>query len=97
MLVIVPSTTIGNWEKEFETWAPQLSVVAMKGSKFSRDLIRTNEVVSDDPKSSRLKCHVLIASYEHTILDGSFYNKIEWEVMVCDEGHRLKVRDTFVC
>ena len=32
----------------------------------------------------------MIASYEHTILEGAFYNKHEWEVLVCDEGHRLK-------
>lgn len=91
-LIIVPATTIGNWIKEFEIWAPNVIAVAIGGTKFARELIRDNEVLGNSD-SIGLKCHVVIASYEHTLMDGAFYKKHAWEVMVCDEGHRLKNDD----
>jgi chromodomain-helicase-DNA-binding protein 4 len=91
-LIIVPATTIGNWVREFETWAPEISAVALGGTKMARELIRDREVMGNS-ESIGLKCQVVIASYEHTLTDGSFFKKREWEIMVCDEGHRLKNDD----
>jgi chromodomain-helicase-DNA-binding protein 4 len=91
-LIIVPATTIGNWVREFETWAPEISAVALGGTKTARELIRDKEVIGNS-ESIGLKCQVVIASYEHTLMDGAFFRKHPWEIMVCDEGHRLKNDD----
>ena len=48
ILVIVPSTTIGNWKNEFKRWAPSIKAVAMGGSKYSRDLIRDSEILGGE-------------------------------------------------
>jgi hypothetical protein len=38
-LVVVPLTTLGNWERELATWAPYLRVVSLHGSAASRQLL----------------------------------------------------------
>lgn len=35
-LVIVPLSTMRNWEREFALWAPQLNVVALSGNADAR-------------------------------------------------------------
>lgn len=35
-LVVVPLSTMRNWEREFALWAPQLNVVALSGSADAR-------------------------------------------------------------
>lgn len=42
-LVSAPLSTIINWEREFEMWAPDMYVVTYVGDKDSRAVIRENE------------------------------------------------------
>lgn len=39
-LIIVPLSTLGNWEREFSVWAPHLNVVTYIGSAEARQVIR---------------------------------------------------------
>lgn len=41
-------STIINWEREFETWAPDFYVVTYVGDKDSRAVIRENEFSFDE-------------------------------------------------
>ncbi|CCA67695.1 probable CHD1-transcriptional regulator [Serendipita indica DSM 11827] len=95
-LVVVPNSTILNWMREFQTWAPQLRAVAYYGEAASRDVTREYEIFHSSVASgqTKLKLHVLVTTYE------TFLNKVEWatvfrapsrwEVLVVDEGQRLK-------
>ena len=47
-LVSAPLSTIINWEREFEMWAPDFYVVTYTGDKDSRAIIRENEFSFDD-------------------------------------------------
>lgn len=38
-LVVVPLSTMASWQREFETWAPDLNVVTYVGDVTSRDLV----------------------------------------------------------
>ncbi|XP_066907569.1 chromodomain-helicase-DNA-binding protein Mi-2 homolog [Halyomorpha halys] len=100
-LVSVPLSTIINWEREFETWAPDFYVVTYVGDKDSRAVIRENEFSFDDNairggrsvskvRSSAIKFHVLLTSYELISIDVACLGSIEWAVLVVDEAHRLK-------
>ena len=44
----VPLSTMINWEREFELWAPELYVVSYYGDRDSRAVIRENEFSYDD-------------------------------------------------
>ena len=37
-LVVVPLSTMRNWEREFATWAPHLNVVSLSGNQAARQV-----------------------------------------------------------
>lgn len=94
-------STIINWEREFETWAPDFYVVTYVGDKDSRMVIREHELsfeegaVSRGPRVSKIRCstvkfHVLLTSYELVCIDAACLGSLDWAVLVVDEAHRLK-------
>uniref|UniRef100_A0A8C5HZI4 DNA helicase n=1 Tax=Gouania willdenowi TaxID=441366 RepID=A0A8C5HZI4_GOUWI len=101
-LVSAPLSTIINWEREFEMWAPDMYVVTYVGDKDSRAVIRENEFsfegnairggkkASKMKKDSNIKFHVLLTSYELITIDQAILGSIEWACLVVDEAHRLK-------
>lgn len=58
------------------------------GGKEDRQLCRDNDWYYDHEES--LKFQVLITSYETFRIDCNFFSKIDWEVVIMDEGHRVK-------
>jgi hypothetical protein len=42
-LVVVPLSTLPNWEREFRAWAPQLNIVSFAGNAASRAVIKNRE------------------------------------------------------
>ncbi|XP_074874301.1 chromodomain-helicase-DNA-binding protein 5 [Carettochelys insculpta] len=101
-LVSAPLSTIINWEREFEMWAPDFYVVTYTGDKESRAVIRENEFSFEDnairsgkkvfrmKKEAQIKFHVLLTSYELITIDQAILGSIEWACLVVDEAHRLK-------
>ncbi|CAL8374748.1 unnamed protein product [Boreogadus saida] len=101
-LVSAPLSTIINWEREFELWAPDMYVVTYVGDKDSRAVIRENEFSFEDnairggkkaskmKKDSTVKFHVLLTSYELITIDTAVLGSIDWACLVVDEAHRLK-------
>ncbi|XP_076158076.1 chromodomain-helicase-DNA-binding protein 4a [Alosa pseudoharengus] len=101
-LVSAPLSTIINWEREFELWAPDMYVVTYVGDKDSRAVIRENEFSFEDnairtgkkasrmKKEAQVKFHVLLTSYELITIDMAILGSIEWACLVVDEAHRLK-------
>ncbi|KAI0673358.1 hypothetical protein C8Q78DRAFT_968243 [Trametes maxima] len=95
-LVVVPNSTITNWVREFERWAPNLRVVPFYGESKSREIIKKYELFHAHPASGTTgaKYHVLVTTYE-TVTNVKefgpvFKNTPRWEVLVVDEGQRLK-------
>ncbi len=100
-LVSVPLSTIINWEREFETWAPDFYVVTYVGDKDARTVTREHELSFEEGavrggakackiRSASVKFHVLLTSYELVSIDAALLSSIEWAVLVVDEAHRLK-------
>uniref|UniRef100_A0A665XDR4 Chromodomain helicase DNA binding protein 5 n=1 Tax=Echeneis naucrates TaxID=173247 RepID=A0A665XDR4_ECHNA len=101
-LVSAPLSTIINWEREFEMWAPDFYVVTYTGDKDSRAIIRENEFTFEDSavksgrkvfrmkKDTPIKFHVLLTSYELITIDQAILGSITWACLVVDEAHRLK-------
>lgn len=94
-LVLVPLSTMPNWLSEFSLWAPNLNVVEYHGCSKARAIIRQYEWHATDPndlnkKTLSYKFNVLLTTYEMVLADSSHLRGVPWEVLVVDEGHRLK-------
>lgn len=81
-LVIVPLSTLTNWNLEFEKWAPSVSKIVYKGPpnarKQQQQAIRWGNF------------QVLLTTYEYIIKDRPVLCKVKWQHMIVDEGHRMK-------
>ncbi|QCD83815.1 ATP-dependent helicase HepA [Vigna unguiculata] len=94
-LVLVPLSTMPNWLAEFALWAPDVNVVEYHGCAKARAMIRQYEWHANDPsglskKTEAYKFNVLLTTYEMVLADYSHLRGVPWEVLVVDEGHRLK-------
>lgn len=81
-LVIVPLSTLTNWNMEFEKWAPTVSRIVYKGPPNARK--------QQQDKIRQGKFQVLLTTYEYIIKDRPVLSKIKWFHMIIDEGHRMK-------
>ena len=85
-LVVVPNSTITNWVREFERWAPHLRVVPFNGEKAARDVIKDFELFHKSPLPGHTpaKFHVVVTTYESVIgakdFTPVFKNQQRWEV-----------------
>jgi ATP-dependent helicase STH1/SNF2 len=81
-LVIVPLSTLTNWNNEFEKWAPSVTRIVYKGPpnarKQQQQQIRWGQF------------QVLLTTYEFIIKDRPILSKVKWLHMIVDEGHRMK-------
>ncbi|ANQ06971.1 Chromodomain-helicase-DNA-binding protein 1 [Plasmodium coatneyi] len=97
-LVIVPQSTVDNWLNEFKSWLPQANVVCYHGNAVSRELIRTHELkkVYVANKGFRYKFDVCITtpSILNSLSDVELLKKMPWQLMVVDEAHQLKNRQS---
>ncbi|PIA37691.1 hypothetical protein AQUCO_03000322v1 [Aquilegia coerulea] len=94
-LVLVPLSTMPNWLSEFALWAPNLNVVEYHGCARARSMIRLYEWHARYPdcinkKTEAYKFNVLLTTYEMVLADSSHLRGVPWEVLIVDEGHRLK-------
>jgi superfamily II DNA or RNA helicase len=91
-LVLVPLSTMPNWLAEFSLWAPHLNVVEYHGGAKARAIIRQYEwhATGSSKPTKAYKFNVLLTTYEMVLADASYLRNVPWEVLIVDEGHRLK-------
>lgn len=85
-LVIVPSSTLDNWIREFDKFAPTLKVFAYYGSQLERADSRFFLKQQKD-------LDVIVTTYNMATGapdDKKFLKKMEFKACVFDEGHQLK-------
>ncbi|KAI1731410.1 chromo (CHRromatin organization MOdifier) domain-containing protein [Ditylenchus destructor] len=96
-LIVVPLSTLHNWEREFETWT-DMNAVVYHGSAASRQTIQEYEMYypnskPDGKRKGVIQFDALITTFEMVVSDCEVLRKINYRVCVIDEAHRLKNRN----
>lgn len=79
-LIVVPTSLVYNWKQEFETFAPDMKVAAVNGSKGEREEILKNIKIYD----------AVITTYNLLKRDLNLYSSIEFDYCIIDEAQYIK-------
>jgi SNF2 family DNA or RNA helicase len=81
-LLIAPTSVVGNWQKEIEKFAPQLTTLIHHGSQRVQDLKAF--------KDASQKTDVVITSFTLARKDEKFFTSVDWHRLVVDEAQNIK-------
>lgn len=82
-LIVVPTSTMLNWEMEFKRWCPAFKVVTYYGGVKERKLKRTGWTKPN-------AFHICITSYQMVLQDASIFKRKHWYYLILDEAHYIK-------
>lgn len=90
-LLVMPTTLITNWIKEFQKWVPGMRVREFHGTN---KVIRTKNL-----RKIQMKSGVLITSYQMVLNNWELLSSIEgrefyWDYVILDEAHKIKSSST---
>lgn len=85
-LVVVPPSTLSNWEAEFKKFAPGMNVISYSGRQEDRDAVA--EEILENPADY----HVILTTYTQLGRPQDIDNmrRVRPMIAVFDEGHKLK-------
>jgi SNF2 family DNA or RNA helicase len=81
-LLIAPTSVVGNWQKEIEKFAPQLTTLIHHGSQRIQEL--------NAFKEASQKADVVITSFTLARKDEKFFTSVDWHRLVVDEAQNIK-------
>lgn len=91
-LIVVPNSTLGNWSRECAKWIPDVKCVPLPGDMDSCEVVQEWELFKSVGKSKRqLAASVVLATYQSAEKHANLLREVQrWEVVIVDEGQRLK-------
>ncbi|XP_015792513.1 SWI/SNF-related matrix-associated actin-dependent regulator of chromatin subfamily A containing DEAD/H box 1 [Tetranychus urticae] len=85
-LIVVPSSTLENWQREFETWCSSIRVVVYHGSMDFRAHLRASLGSKKEKFDVLLTTYNLVSSAD----DKRFLKRLPLQYIIFDEAHMLK-------
>ncbi|KAI9630755.1 hypothetical protein KEM48_013654 [Puccinia striiformis f. sp. tritici PST-130] len=91
-LIVVPNSTLGNWSRECAKWIPDVKCVPLPGDFDSCEVVQNWELFKTLGKAKRqLAAPVVLATYQSAEKHANLLREVQrWEVVIVDEGQRLK-------
>jgi non-specific serine/threonine protein kinase len=85
-LIVLPTSLLGNWQREFAKFAPQLNLFVAHRSVNSIDRLKT---VESEPAKAVADKDVVIVTYG-AIRNAKWLAQIQWRLVVLDEAQAIK-------
>lgn len=89
-LIVVPTSLLGNWQREFAKFAPQLEIRISHRSVSSVDQIKAIEA---NTAKALEGVDVVIVTYG-SIRNAKWLSKLQWQLIVLDEAQAIKNADS---
>ena len=93
VVIVAPSSLVANWAREFKKWLPNASY-RMQPTVLSPAEKKTYTVSKLRSFTTSDMCPVLLLSYEMMRSYADTLKGMGCDLLICDEGHRLKGFDT---
>ena len=88
-IVLVPKTTLSNWEREFREFCPSLKTCVLIGDKDERAAL-IDERLRPGLTPAQRDWQVLLTTYEIANIESAALSRLPYLYLVVDEAHRLK-------
>lgn len=85
VLLICPTSVVGNWQRELERFAPSLRVMIHHGLKRKKGSEFAQEI---------RQCDVVISSYSLLLRDIATLGDMRWQGIILDEAQNIKNAET---
>lgn len=85
-LIVVPTSLLGNWQREFIKFAPQLNLLVAHRSVASIDELKA---IESEPAIGVKGKDVVIVTYG-SIRNANWLTKVQWNLIVLDEAQAIK-------
>ncbi|GLI68496.1 hypothetical protein VaNZ11_012939 [Volvox africanus] len=97
-LILAPKAVLTNWVGEMQRWAPGLEALCYDGTQQERKALRGQLLAAAAAAvgaaagsgAAGYRPLVVVTHYDVAIRDKGLMKKLSWQVLVVDEGHRLK-------
>lgn len=77
-LILAPLSVINNWVSECQEFLPSFIICKYYGDAETRQ------------RQQNVKCDIMLTTYEMFLKDVSYFTSKLWNILIVDEGHRLK-------
>ncbi|TVQ00031.1 MAG: DEAD/DEAH box helicase [Planctomycetaceae bacterium] len=85
-LIVVPTSLLGNWQREFAKFAPQLRIFVAHRSVSSTEELKR---VETDPTKQLADVDAVLVTYG-MIRNAAWLRKLTWRLMILDEAQAIK-------
>ena len=85
-LLIVPTSLLGNWQREVAKFAPQLNLFVAHRSAHSEDELKR---VKEDPETQLADFDVVVTTYG-MVRTSDWLKKFKWRLLILDEAQAIK-------
>jgi hypothetical protein len=102
-LIVVPPSTLANWEHEFAKFCPHMRVITYHGNQGEREMLRAElrQCLKRPGEGANSNAHfvdVILTTFSYfrgeKPEDQSFLKRLGCDYLVVDEAHGLKNRDS---